>query len=282
MRIFIINDLNDILKKRISHFSLDKGLFLGHGLAKNNCQVYFLTTGKTEFLNNINFINILEAHTEFLNTIDLIIIVREALIPELLENYTVFKQFLINHDKKTKIMVKSDSIQWILDKNFRKYVSKEFNTKAITSCVVKWACNIFDYICVQTIEFKNDALQRNIPENKLVVLNMAISDEIINYENLTNPYTTNHDYCVKNYKNLDNNKALIPLYYLNNPEKITEFNKNKKIIVYMGRIKTDSGKILFTMKDIMNKLGNDYELHIFPGSFVSTIPVPADREGRPF
>lgn len=36
----------------------------------------------------------------------------------------------------------------------------------------------------------------------------------------------------------------------------------------MGRIKTDSGRIIYVMKDIIDKLGDDYELHIFPGSFL--------------
>ena len=36
----------------------------------------------------------------------------------------------------------------------------------------------------------------------------------------------------------------------------------------MGRIKTDNGKIIYMIKNIMEKLGDDYELHIFPGSFV--------------
>ena len=42
----------------------------------------------------------------------------------------------------------------------------------------------------------------------------------------------------------------------------------------MGRIKVDRGKILYMMRDIMKKLGSDYELHIFPGRFeLPDIPV---------
>ena len=36
----------------------------------------------------------------------------------------------------------------------------------------------------------------------------------------------------------------------------------------MGRIKSDQGKILYMLRDIMKILGDTYELHIFPGRFV--------------
>lgn len=267
MKIFIINDLNDILAKRITHFSLDKGLYLGYGLAENNCTVYFLTLGKSIQEKKINFVNINDANTDFLNDMDLIIIVREALVPNLLENYNVLKEFILKEKKKPKILIKSDSIQWIIDKKFRKYISEQFKVKPITKYIIDWVCKHIDYICVQTEEFKKDALSNRVPENKLIVLNMAVSQEKINYEELKNPYTINHEYCTTNYKELKNDLALLPLYYCNNREEIKEFNKEKKIIVYTGRIKTDQGKILFLMKEIMNKL-DDYELHIFPGSFI--------------
>jgi hypothetical protein len=56
---------------------------------------------------------------------------------------------------------------------------------------------------------------------------------------------------------------------LNNPDKINELVNKKRIkLIYMGRIKTDGGKIVFMLRDIIDTLGDDYELHIFPGSFI--------------
>ena len=271
MKIFIINDLNDILQKRVTHFSLDKGLHLGYGLANNNCEVYFLTTAPSIEYNLIHFINIKDANLKFLNTMNLIIIVRETEIPNILEDYPVLTNIILDKNRKSKIMVKSDSVQWIIDKQFRKYIASKFNIGSHIKFTVKWINIHFDYICVQTNEFKKDALSYKIDPKKLIVLNMAIPHLKVNYDQLENPYDTQHTYCVNNSASLSNGKALIPLYYNNNPDKINEFNKERKIIVYTGRIKTDGGKIFYIMRDIMekiNSINDDYELHIFPGSFI--------------
>ena len=60
----------------------------------------------------------------------------------------------------------------------------------------------------------------------------------------------------------------IPLHYLKNPQELVVFNRPKKIIIYTGRIKVNGGRIFIDMREIMEILGDDYELHIFPGSFV--------------
>ncbi len=277
MKVYIVNDLNDILQKRVTHFSLDKGLYLGYGLVENGCQVYFLTLGESQINSNINFINIKEADINFLNDMDLIIIVRETEISNILENYGALKNIILNTNRKTKIMVKSDSVQWILDKNFRKYISSNFDTTYHTKKVVGWICKYFDYICVQTKEFRKDAVSLKIPSNKIIVTNMAISNKHINYDDLCNPYDINHNYCVKTSSLLTNDKALLPLYYCKNPDKIKEFNREKKILVYTGRMKTDCGKILYFMKEIMDNISDEYELHIFPGSF--TLPDYGENNG---
>ena len=42
----------------------------------------------------------------------------------------------------------------------------------------------------------------------------------------------------------------------------------------MGRMKTDGGRIIDLMKKIMIELGDDFELHIFPGRFrLPNVPV---------
>lgn len=267
--IFIINDINNILTKKVTHYSLDKGLFIGHGLTINNCSVYFLTTGKSEKYNGINFINIKHANLDFLKTIDLIIIIREGLIPELFEEYDILRKYIVSESRKSKIMVKSDSIQWIISKHFRKYLANKNYIKSpkINHCV-NWVNKYFDYVCIQTKEFREEALKINIHENKLIQLNMAISHIMVDVNNLENPYFNNNNYC-QNLKTADSGKALIPNYFIENNVKFDRnIMKDKKIIIYTGRIKTDKGRILFFMKDIMNYLDDNYELHIFPGSFI--------------
>ena len=105
--------------------------------------------------------------------------------------------------------------------------------------------------------------------SKMIITNMAIPYKIIDYDNLENPFLSDYSYCKKSIKLLKSGDALMPNYYINNPDKINELIEKKRIkLLYIGRIKTDSGKIVYLLKDIINILGDDYELHIFPGSFV--------------
>ncbi len=97
---------------------------------------------------------------------------------------------------------------------------------------------------------------------------MSIPLEAINFNELENPYDINHSYCVDKVSSLTFNKAFMPNYYRDNPNKIHKFNRRKKIIIYTGRVKVDGGRIFFNMMNIMNLLGEEYELHIFPGSFI--------------
>lgn len=270
MKILIINDLNDILNAKITHFSLDKGLHLGNGLFENGHIVYFLTTGITTH-NKLHFININEVNNGFLETFDLIFLIREALIPNLFENFPIIEKYIVQKNRKTKIVIKSDSIQWILDKDFRKYISNKYGINHSVRSTVEWCCSNFDYICVQTEEFKKDALILGISKRKIIVSNMAISSIITDLSKINNPYDIYHSYCVKTSAELNFDKALLPLYYINNPDKINDFHTTKTIIVYTGRMKTNGGNIILLMRDIMERLGDKYELHIFPGSFFNPI-----------
>ena len=272
MKIFIINNLDDINSNTIIHFSLDKGLYLAHGLHNCNNDVYFLTTIPS-FTDKINFININEANLDFLNSCDLIVIIREAEIENILENYSPLKDIFFKKDlRRGKLIIKSDSIQWILNKSFRRYLSNQLQINASTNSIIKWINKNIDYVSVQNVEFKMDAIRNGISPKIIIESNMAVPKEILeDFGNYDNPYNINHSYCKIDYKKLKNGDALYPKYYQENLDRIEEFNRKRYIIIYTGRIKTDNGKTVYLMREIMERLGDDYELHIFPGSFCINI-----------
>ena len=148
---------------------------------------------------------------------------------------------------------------------------------------IDFVINTFDMICCQTEELARDGLvnlakiyNKDISEKiskKIFISRMGVPSKSPLDINVINPYDINHSYCVDAFKNLGERKALTPLHFIKphiefNNKDIKNFNKQKKIIIYTGRIKTEGGKILYMMRDIMKKLGDDYELHIFPGRFV--------------
>jgi glycosyltransferase involved in cell wall biosynthesis len=176
-----------------------------------------------------------------------------------------------NIRKCPKIIVKSDMPLWFHKKETRIGIGRHYGINASVYSIHQWIIRHIDYICAQNEEFKKLAISRGIPETSIIVSNMGVPNDDINLDKLENPYDINHSYCVWDINELTYGKAWYPLYYQRHPEKIKKFNKKKTIIVYTGRIKTDRGKIFFNMKNIMEILGNKYELHIFPGSF--TIPL---------
>ena len=267
MNFLIVNDLVDIKNIKITHYSLDKGLNLAYGLVNNNCKVDYVVSNDSFIEDNINFVNFTKLTKNDIDMYDYIIIVREGIIQEILNKFTELKKIFFDKNKKAKIIIKSDSCNWILDKNFRKFLNKEININASTPSVVKWTNKNIDVICVQNNEFFENGYSNGINKERMLISNMAVPNISIDYDNLINPYLSDYSYC-KDKKSLKSGDSLIPKYYIDNPDKIHELkNKKRTKILYMGRIKTDSGKIVYMMKDIINKLGDDYELHIFPGSF---------------
>lgn len=268
MNFLVINDLEDIKNKKITHYSLDKGLNLSYGLVNNECKVDYIVSNNSFTENNINFINYKELGEENINSYDYVIIIREGIMDELFNKFIELKKFFFNPNKKAKIIIKSDSCNWLFDKNFRKYINNEVNINASIPSVVKWINKNIDVICVQNREFYELGFSNGVNKNKMLISNMAIPEMTIDYNNLINPYLSDYSYC-KNKKSLNSGDSLFPKYYSDNPNKIHELKSKKRIkIFYMGRIKTDSGRIIYVMKDIIDKLGDDYELHIFPGSFL--------------
>jgi glycosyltransferase involved in cell wall biosynthesis len=268
LNFLLFDGYRDILNNPTTHYSMDKGVNFGIGLFNNGCKVNFVTTGKTEFdkENKIKYINNKEITQEFLQSIDVFLIIREMTIEEIFkENDILFEiletKYLKKSEYKTiKIGVKSDSPGWIMNKVFRNLCREKY--KDISK---GWARKVFDFVCVQSESFKELGKEMMGSENKLIYSRMGVPNTNINFSLYPNPYKYDHSYCVNEKKSLTEDRAYFPNKY---NENIEEFNKpGKKIIVYTGRIKNDSGKIIFNMRNIMQKLGNNYELHIFPGSF---------------
>lgn len=269
MYFLIVSDIVDIQTKKISHYSLDKGLNLGIGFANNGCNVDYVVSTETYILDNIKYINYLELTYEIINNYDYVIIVREGIIEELFKTFVELKKIFFDSNKKTKIIIKSDSCNWILDKTFRKYIGSEMQINQSTSSIIKWINSNINIICVQNKEFYDIAIQYGIKSKLLLISNMAVPLIDIDHEQIENPYSQDYSYC-KHKKSLSQGNSLIPSYYIinDNVNELYNLNKQRIKIIYIGRIKTDQGKIIYMLRDIIEKLGDDYELHIFPGSFL--------------
>lgn len=269
MKFFIINDFVDINDIPIRHFSLDKGYFIAKSLVKLGHIVYFLTTKPGYVKDEIKFIHPSDITQQFVLDIDYIIIVREPLFVDILRYLPNIKIALDIPKQvriKPKFIVKSDSPTWFTSKLFIKQMASIYGHKKRTA-LKKWIISHVDFICAQNELFANYAYQNGIPKKSLIITNMSIENKQIDFSLLSNPYDINHTYCVASAASLIDGKALWPQYYVKNPSEKQVTNTKKYIIVYTGRIKTDSGKILYNMRNIMNILGDMFELHIFPGSF---------------
>lgn len=274
-KILVISEIVDYISQKKTHFSLTKGFEFSKGLTKLESTVYYLTTGKDEIIENVNLININNINKNFMDTIKYIIFIRETNLIEIMEKNNILKNILFNKQDK-KIAIKGDSIEWLLNKDYHKYFEK--NNKNFIDFVI----NCFDMICCQTNELKEEGLARlkktyddkiiDKIRNKIFISRMGIPKENPLDKSINNPYTINHEYCVTSASGLKDGKALHPLYFIDpylpyGTKKIENYNKKKYIIIYTGRIKIDNGKILYIMRDMMKKLGDEYELHIFPGRF---------------
>tara|TARA_Y100000780_G_scaffold232266_1_gene262064 strand:- start:2689 stop:4005 length:1317 start_codon:yes stop_codon:yes gene_type:complete len=287
----IIAELDDYLKSIKRHYSFTKGFGIAQGLTKIKSinEVYYLTKGESIKYNNVNLINVNEIDQNFMNKITNIILVREHNILDILEINEVIKHTILNKNKTQSLIMKSDAIEWLWDKRYIKMFKTNYEEDWYDFII-----NNFNYICCQTEEYKNQSLHLiksrilnkseefyNKLYEKIISSRMGVNN-INPYKNKTiiNPYTVNHEYCIDNGRSLNEELALTPLCYTAKNYKYSKdkqkinFNRTKTILIYMGRLKTDQGKILYTLRDIMNKLGDNYELHIFPGRFViPTCPV---------
>jgi len=263
MSIFLISDIIDFTNQdNIFHFSLTKGYLLAEGFAKF-MNTFYLTTGVTETKNNVNLININEIDKSFYKNIQIILLIREDNIIEIIKKVPYFEEIIFS--KSHKIGIKSDTLNWMknLNNQFQQYYSKNSS---------EFVNEYFHHVYVQTLEFKD--LSKNIYKNgnKIKISRMGIPNNDP-YQNQLDFFDYNkYDYMVDYFNTLTCGKALNPLILTEKGRNYvkTKFDMTKKRIklVYMGRLKNDNGKILYMLRDIMNKLGDEYELHIFPGRFI--------------
>jgi hypothetical protein len=276
MKFFIINDFNDINDAIIRHFSLDKGHFMARSLHGLGHEISFLTTKKDYEQNGIKYIHFDNITDQFIDRMDYVLIVREPLFITILNTLPAVKNKIIipkNIRNGPKFIVKSDSPMWFTSKDFIVGLQKSCDIKKSRHCVKQWIINHVDYICAQNEDFRKAGCLNGLPFKSILISNMGIINDLTDLNNLSNPYDVNHSYCVDSAATLVAGKALWPLYYVRNPDKKIEFNTKKYILVYTGRIKTNGGKIFYNMGNIMEILGDEYELHIFPGSFL----VPSEN-----
>jgi len=269
----VINDFNDINDAWVRHFSMDKGHFMAKSLAKLSHKIFFFTTKNDYVKDDINYISKKNITEQFIDTVNYILIPREPMLIPILKEFDLIKNRLaINKDIRSspKFIIKSDSPVWFTHKNFISDIVNLFGVKKSRPIITSWVVNHIDFICAQNEDFCANALALGIPRKSLLISGMGISPMEIDFDKLTNPYDPSHAYCVPNAPKLGKFKALIPLHYLENPNQMSEFTQSSKkyILIYTGRIKSDSGRILFNMAHIMQLLGDDFELHIFPGSFI--------------
>ena len=265
--LLILNDIENFEKKSLIHYSLVKGIELAKEMTKL-IDTYLLTTDISKIFNDINLVNIDELTTEFLNkNISIILFIREANIHLILDKCKYIKEEFLKDNRRIKFGIKSDTLGWANNAQFKEWIKTNYSFSHI-----KWIYSHFDIMYCQTEEVRKIGIPmfKNDPENKVRISDMGIPIELPSKDSFSNPYDIEHSYCVKTVGKLDNNKALFPLLLSNDnvdQEILNKFNQKKHILIYTGRIRTNNGNLLFTLKDIMDKLPDNFELHIFPGRF---------------
>ena len=267
MNFLIISDLVDIKEKKVTHYSLDKGINFGIGLKNNGCKVDYVVSVQSYSEDGINYICYTELTSTKIDSYDYVILVREGLIEQLMEIFNELSQVFLNEKRKTKIIIKSDSCGWIINKDFRNYIGKQFKINCSTGSIVKWVNRNIYVVCVQNEEYLKLGIELGVDSHRMIISNMAVPYEIIDYSNLVDTNLFDYSRCKKK-KYLTRGDSLYPANFENLPDEFNNWQKKKRTkILYMGRIKTDGGRIALLMRDIMKEL-DDYELHIFPGSFI--------------
>ena len=278
MNVLVINDIGDYHQQIKNHFSLTKGYYFSKGLSeiKNN-NIYFLTTGANIKEDNLNFINDKNIDEDFLKNINLILLIKESNFVDIIEKYPLIKNWIFEKKENQYLAIKSDSLTWVYSKANITLFKKKYNMNW-----VEFVANYFDILFVQTEEFRKfsiNIIKRRFGTNladkiskKIFISRMGVPD-VIPFNDEINPYDIKHSYCLDNHYKLKNDYALHALPYTlknrnYNKNSLDEYDSKKTIIIYTGRIKVNGGKIFYDMRDIMKKLGNQYELHLFPGRFI--------------
>jgi len=268
--ILIINEIVDHKNASKNHFSLTKGECVAYYTAQiKNTNVYFLTLGNEETINGITYKK--DLTLEFMQQLNIVLFIRETNIHTVLQRYPFVKQHLDNQYKKpikdTKVGIKGDSLAWLNNKDLKNFVKEAYNLE-----LLEWGYKFFSVIYVQIPASIKPAMKllKSDHLSKLHTSKMGVPNETFKISEIENKLdkTVYIDNIVHKQ-----NAAFLPFKLLPSfrahaimdpPATLKEPYK----IIYTGRIKTDGGRIMFMMSDIMKKLGNDYHLHIFPGKFV--------------
>jgi len=264
--ILIISEIEDYMNANHSHYSFSKGFNFGYGLSiiEGN-HIFYYTVGKSETIKNIQLVNDLYIDDKFIEDLNVIILIRETNLIEVFD-LPFMKKILENKKLRAskKIFIKCDSLSWMNNKEY----AKKYGKRTHFLNYILW---VFNGICCQTDMLKNEGINLLKPlcksttlkllTQKIIISRMGVPNQNPLLESTENPYSVNHDYCVNDIKYLGPNKALFPCVINEN------FNKEKIKIIYMGRVRFDDGRIFYFMRDLVKLLGDDYELHIFPGRF---------------
>lgn len=268
--ILIINEITDHSSTSKNHFSLTKGENVAHYMAQiDKTNVYFLTTGNEETKNNISYKK--DLSLSFMKQLNIVLFIRETNIHTVLQKYPSVKQHLDNEYSKpiknTKVGIKGDSVAWINNKDLKKYIRETYNLD-----ILEWGYKFFSIIYVQIQASIKPAMKllKTDPLSKLKTSKMGVPNEYFDISKIENKLDkTRYIEGIVHKPDV----AFIPFKLLPAFRSQAVFDTPATLdkpykIIYTGRIKTDGGRIMFMMRDIMKKLGNDYQLHIFPGKFV--------------
>lgn len=270
INVLIINEIANHVTSSKNHFSLTKGESIAFYMAQiSDIKVYFLTTGNEETKNSIIYKSSFDL--DFLKNLKVILFIRETNIHTVLDKYKTIKKYLddqyIKTIKNTKVGIKGDSLAWLNNKELKTWVKKEYDLE-----LLEWGYNFFSVIYVQMEKSIPPAMKllKKDPLSKLKTSKMGVPNEHYDMTMIENYF--------EKTKYIDSIVSRIDIAF--NPLKLTAGFKaltvhdppcnidKPYIIIYTGRIKTDGGRIGIMMSEIMKKLGNNYQLHIFPGRFV--------------
>ena len=281
-RCLTIHEMEDFGRRSMRHFSSTKGFLFAEGLA-SHIESCYLTTGASSTIDGVKLINIEQLRSEGLDSFDLIVITREFVFPELFELVPEMLELMIDENRKVIIAHKGDSFGWIKNKELRRVFSEKTG-----GMVFNEIGKMFDIICAQTIplsELSKSGLPEKVNEqikDKIFISRMGVPERAPysgREKDSINIFKNKNDYCVDYWFDLKNGLALNPLCFIEKhisrtSEDHKKYLKEKTKIVYMGRIKMDGGRIFNLMKEIMLILGDDFELHLFPGSFfLPDVPI---------
>jgi glycosyltransferase involved in cell wall biosynthesis len=265
MRILTLNNLNDFRKEGKLHFSLMKGFNITKAFADLGNETFFASTGEEEDLNGVTLLPHEKITKEFLDSVDMIFMIRETTFLRWMDKLPYLKEIFEKGSKNRKqiIGIKTDNPAWCFRKGI-KVDGKPFDKKFIY--------NNFNFICAQnvmmfdrTVKYFEGDKDNKFPKTDMAVVPLT-STELEAVKNFNNPYD-DFKYCVDDFSQLEPNKALFPLPFISKYRiKKLPNPKTQKRLIYTGRLRIDKGRILNVLKDIMKGLGNEYELHLFPGS----------------